>query len=115
MNAYEMPTAISEAVIDSSLRAVHQLGQVQEQGDKFARMALDQSRQTREEGLKMAQRWADLARENQEQIQRLVQTTVRMSLDSYRTAQQQTIEELTNQVDRLNKQVATLVQKSGKA
>ena len=105
MNTYEIPVAFGEALIDSSLRAVQQVGIVQEQGDKMARMVLDHGRSTREEGQKMAQRLAEMARENQRQVQTLVHNTVRMSLDSFRTTQQQTIDELTKQVSRLTKQV----------
>ena len=105
MNTYEIPVALTEAIIDNSLRAVQQVGVMQEHGDKMVRMVLDHGRSTREEGQKMAQRLADMARENQRQVQTLVHNTVRMSLDSFRTTQQATIDELTLQVARLTKQV----------
>ena len=108
MNTFEIPTAIGEAIIESSMRAVRQFGAAHEQGEKMARVVLDHGRVTREEGQKAAQRWAEMARENQKQVQTLVHNTVRLSLDSFRTAQQQTIDELTKQVERLTRQVEAL-------
>ena len=104
----EFPKAISEAIVENSLRAVQQLGFVQEQNEKFGKMVLENSRISREEGVKFAQRWAEQVRENQKHVQALVHNTVRMSLDSYKTASQQTIEELTRQVEHLTRQVETL-------
>lgn len=115
MNTYENATAIGEAVIDNSIRTMQRLTNMQEQADGYTRTLIDQGRQVREDGNKVTQRWAEMARENNKQMQQLVNSTLRLSMDSYRNAQQKTVEELTAQVDRLTKQVQSMTAKQAKA
>ena len=115
MNTYENATAIGEAVIDNSIRTMQRLSNMQDQADGYTRTLIDQGRQTREEGSKLAQSWAEMARENNKQMQQLVNSSVRLSMDSYRSAQQKTVEELTAQVDRLTRQVQSMTAKQVRA
>ena len=113
MNAYEFPIAFGEMMIENTLKAVQAFGLASEQGDKVARMALDNAKTAREQGLQVATKWAEMARENQRQSANLFNSSVKMSVDTYRTYNQQTVEELGKQVERLTKQIEAMAPKVG--
>ena len=96
---------LGEAMIDNSIRAVKKMVAAQEQGEKMVRSMLEQGRQARQQTEVSAAQWAEMVRENNKQVQQLAHTTVRLSIDSFRAAQQATIDKLKAQVEALSRQV----------
>ena len=62
----------------------------------------------------IAEKIAEQAKENQKLLQDMVQQSVKLSFDTYKTASQQTLEQMQKQVELLTKQVDTLSAKAAK-
>ena len=114
MNVYQMPFAIGEMMIENTLKSVQAYGLALEQGDKMARLALDQSKLAREESLKIAQKWGEMARENQRQATNLYSGFAQMGVDGFKSFQQQATSEMSRQMDTVVKQMETVNAKVGK-
>lgn len=103
-----------EQMIDNSTKAFTSMFWFQEQGEKFVQTWMEQNKVSRDQAVKMAEQIAGQAKENQKLLQDMVQASVKSSLDSYKAASQQTIEQMQKQVEALTKQVEALSAKAAK-
>jgi polyhydroxyalkanoate synthesis regulator phasin len=103
-----------DQMIDNSTKAFTSMFWFQEQGEKFMQVWMEQNKVGRDQAVKMAEKIAEQAKENQKLLQDMVQASVKLSLDTYKTASQNTLEQLQKQVDNLSKQVEQLKDKAGK-
>lgn len=101
-----------EQMIDNSTKAFTSMFWFQEQGEKAMQVWMDQNKVTRDQAVKMAEKIAEQAKENQKLLQDMVQATVKLNLDSYKVASQNTLEQLQKQVENLTKQVEKLNHKA---
>ena len=99
---------IVDQMIDNSTKAFASMFWFQEQGEKFVQMWMDQNKMSREQAVKMSEQIAEQARENQRLLQDMVQQSVKLSFDTYKTASQQSLDQLQKQVNLLTKQVEQL-------
>ena len=97
-----------DQMIDNSTKAFTSMFWFQEQGEKFASLWMEQNKVNRDQAVKMAEKIAEQAKENQKLLQDMVQQSVKASFDNYKTASQQTLEQMQKQVELLTKQVETL-------
>lgn len=105
---------VVEQMIDNSTKAFTSMFWFQEQGEKFAQLMMEQNKVTRDQAVQVAEKLAEQAKENQKLLQEMVQQTVKMSFDTYKSASQQTVEQLQKQVDLLTKQVEQLTAAASK-
>ena len=115
INFFQFPTAVGEMVIENTLRAFQGYNLAAEQSEKVTKMMLEASSAAREEGKKMTQKWAEMARDSQRQMSSMMTGAVKLGAENYKSANQQTVEELTKQIDRLNKQVEAFGPKTARA
>lgn len=101
-----------DQMIDNSTKAFTSMFWFQEQSEKFVQVWMEQNKVSRDQAVKMAEQIASQAKENQKLLQEMVQQSVKLSFDTYKTASQQTLDQLQKQVELLTKQVEQL---SGKA
>lgn len=112
MSISEFHNKISNAILENTASQMETMSKLAQQQESFGARLLEQAQHQRSEGLTMANQWAsfftEMSKENQRQVQQLVNSAVRMSMDTYKSAQQQTIENLTQQVELLSRQVEML-------
>ena len=101
-------TPITDTLIENWVKSCDWMVQAQDQADSLTRSWLDQGKVSRQQGQEMAHKMAEQAKENQRLFQEMVQSTVRLSLESYRIATQQSFMELNKRVEILTRQVENL-------
>jgi polyhydroxyalkanoate synthesis regulator phasin len=106
------PAQMTEMVLDQWVNSMNLVARTQEQAENATRTWLDQGRTVREQGQAVVAKVAEQAKDNQRLFQEMVTSTVRLSMETYRIATQQSMSELTKRVDELNQQVERLTRQA---
>jgi len=99
MNAFQ----ISDMMIDQSLKAMQGAIELQEQGDKFARAALDNQAKGREAGLKVAELIAQTAKQNSRIFLGMFENAAALQQEQVKKFTQASVDEFNKRVETFSK------------
>lgn len=102
---------MTEQMTETWMQSFGTLCWAQEQGDRMVRNWLDQGKITRDESQKIMAKLTEQTKANQEAMQRFIQTSVHMSLESFRLPKMGQVDELTTKIEELNKKIEELNKK----
>ena len=97
-----------EMMMDAYLQNLGTVCWAQEQGEQILKSYLDQGQKARAEGQKMAEKFTEQVKQNQAQMQKFIDGSVKMSLESFQRAQVQQNEIVQKQTEMMQNQIATL-------